>query len=106
MTHITPAQARRAMNAIAMDTISGALCVRHVTPYDTLTAFIQQYEQMEAALKPFATVGKIIDGPFGPALFAEDNMAFSSGCAWSENGESKTLTWGNFRRAAAATKGE
>lgn len=59
-------------------------------------------EELEAALKPFATAGQIIDGPFGPALFAEDDMAFQSGCAWSENGVRKTITWGDFRRARAA----
>jgi hypothetical protein len=51
------------------------------------------------ALEPFATVGKVIDGPFGPALFADDDQAFQSGCAWKEDGETKTLTWGQFRRA-------
>jgi hypothetical protein len=65
-----------------------------------LTEALTRIQELEGALKPFETVGKIIDGPFGPALFAEDGMAFSSGCAWTENGEKKMLTWGNFRRAA------
>lgn len=64
---------------------------------------IEQLERENAelreALEPFATAGRIIDGPFGPALFAEDDMAFQSGCAWSENGERRTITWGDFRRA-------
>ncbi|MBY2986435.1 hypothetical protein [Rhizobium leguminosarum] len=60
--------------------------------------------ELEAALEPFAKAGQVIDGPFGPALFAEDDMAFQSGCAWSENGERKTITWGDFRRARAAIR--
>lgn len=63
-------------------------------------------EALETALKPFATVGRIIDGPFGPALFAEDEMAFKSGCAWTENGETKTLTWGDFRSALSALQSD
>ncbi len=59
-------------------------------------------EKLREALTPFGTVGAVIDGPFGPALFAENDMAFQSGCAWSENGERKTLTWGDFRRARTA----
>lgn len=56
-------------------------------------------ERLEAAIEPFAKVGDIIDGPFGPALFRGEDDAFQSGCAWTENGERKTLTWGDFRRA-------
>ncbi len=59
-------------------------------------------DKLREALKPFGKVGAVIDGPFGPALFAENDMAFQSGCAWSENGERKTLTWGDFRRARTA----
>ncbi|NTJ67589.1 hypothetical protein G6M50_06395 [Agrobacterium rhizogenes] len=58
-------------------------------------------EEVRKVLEPFAKAGKIIDGPFGPALFAEDDMAFKSGCAWSENGVSRTITWGDFRAARA-----
>ncbi len=58
-------------------------------------------EAMKRVLGPFAKAGHVIDGPFGPALFAEDDMAFKSGCAWSENGVSRTITWGDFRRARA-----
>lgn len=66
-------------------------------------------EKLREALTPFGTVGAVIDGPFGTALFADKDMAFQSGCAWSENGERKTLTWGDFRRARtvlASTGGE
>lgn len=59
-------------------------------------------ERLEAALEPFAKVGDIIAGPFGPALFRGEDDAFQSGCAWTENGERKTLTWGDFRRAREA----
>ncbi len=58
-------------------------------------------EEVKRVLGPFAKAGHVIDGPFGPALFAEDDMAFKSGCAWSENGVSRTITWGDFRRARA-----
>ena len=69
---------------------------------NTIEAQAAEISRLRDALKPFATVGKIIDGPFGPALFAEDDQAFKSGCAWTENGETKTLTWGQFRRARTA----
>lgn len=55
--------------------------------------------EAEKALEPFAKVGSLIDGPFGPALFTDNEQAFKSGCAWKEDGETKTLTWGNFRAA-------
>lgn len=58
--------------------------------------------ELEKALEPFAKAGQVIDSPFGPALFREDDMAFQSGCAWSENSERRTITWGDFRRARAA----
>ena len=59
-------------------------------------------EAMRKALEPFAVVGKLIDGPFGPVLFADDAGAFQSGCAWTVNGETRTLTWGDFRQARSA----
>lgn len=73
----------------------------HVTRIDALE---RENAELRAALEPFATAGRIIDGPFGPALFAEDDMAFQSGCAWSENGERRTITWGDFRRARASLR--
>lgn len=66
-----------------------------------IAALEAQLAEAVAALEPFARVGRIIDGPFGPALFAKDDQAFKNGCAWRENGEDKFLTWGDFRRAAA-----
>lgn len=64
-------------------------------------AIATDLEAARETLEPFATVGRIIDGPFSPALFADNDSAFSGGCAWSEDGQAKTLTWGNFRRACA-----
>jgi len=64
----------------------------------------EQVEKAREALEPFAKVGKLIDGPFGPALFADDDGAFQSGCGWTEDGEKKTLTWGDFRRARDARR--
>ena len=67
-----------------------------------LASIAEENERLRGALKPFAVVGKLIDGPFGPALFVENDRAFSGGCAWTENGEKKTLTWGDFRAARQA----
>ena len=74
----------------------------NVAYVDANTALIRENERLREALEPFAKAGKVINSPFGPALFAEDNMAFRSGCAWTENGEIKTITWGDFRAARAA----
>lgn len=64
-------------------------------------------EALEAGLEPFAKMGRLIDGPFGPRGGAgtPDGGAFVSGGAWSENGKSRTVTWGDFRRAAALLSG-
>lgn len=67
-----------------------------------IAALEAQLTEAVAALEPFARVGRIIDGPFGPALFAKDDQAFKNGCTWRENGEDKFLSWGDFRRAAAS----
>jgi hypothetical protein len=53
------------------------------------------------ALEPFAKLGRMLDGPFAPALF-KDSDAIGMGGAWSENGEPRTITFGDLRRAAAA----
>jgi hypothetical protein len=53
------------------------------------------------ALEPFAKMGKIIDGPFGVPTIGDD-APFKSGAAWQEGGETRTLTYGDFRRACAA----
>lgn len=54
-------------------------------------------------VRPFVQMGRLIDGPFGPrgGGGTPDDGAFRSGGAWSENGEKRTVTWGDFRRAAA-----
>ena len=63
------------------------------------------------ALRPFAKMGKMLEGPFAPALF-KDEDSFVSGGAWRENGEVRTLTFGDLRRAyftlaqLEASKGE
>ena len=64
---------------------------------DTIKALRAQIAKIEAAAEPFATVGRMIGGPFGPALFPDDEMAFRKGCTWSEDGEKHILTWGYFR---------
>jgi hypothetical protein len=81
------------------DKILALQTVKAVNSYEANQALIASLSE---ALEPFATVGKIIDGPFGPAIFINDDDAFQSGCAWTVNGERKTLTWGNFRQALAA----
>lgn len=106
---ITVEQAEEALDFIEAncDGISSAINSEIVRSENTLRAFIQQsttartlLAEAGECLKPFATVGVIVDGPFGPALFKEDEDAFTSGCAWTENGETKTLKWGQFRKAA------
>lgn len=72
----------------------------------TILALISEIRSLRDALEPFADAGRIIDGPFGPALFVDDDDAFKTGCSWTENGERKTLTWGDFRRAARTKAGE
>lgn len=68
----------------------------------TVLALISELRAARKALEPFANVGRLIDGPFGPALFHDDEAAFKSGCLWKEDGETKTLSWGDFRRARDA----
>jgi hypothetical protein len=57
--------------------------------------------ELYEALEPFAKLGRMLDGPFAPALF-KDADAVGFGGAWSENGEPRTVTFGDLRRAAAA----
>ena len=64
-------------------------------------ALAARVTELEAVLAPFAAVGRLIAEPFGPALFKEDDAAFGGGCAWTVDGETKTLTWGDFRTALA-----
>ena len=92
-----------AQEANAIESRSAEVRPAHVLAFlDERAALSARVKELEAALTPFSHVGKIIDGPFGPALFAESDQAFRDGCAWTENGEKRTLTWGDFRRAGAA----
>ena len=75
-------------------------CVAPDPRDDTIARMSAELAAAREALKPFATVGRIIEGPLGPALFTDD-APFRDGCAWTENGQKKTLTWGSFRRARA-----
>lgn len=50
------------------------------------------------ALEPFAKMGALLEGPFAPALF-KDDQPIGMGGAWSENGEPRTITFGDLRRA-------
>lgn len=72
--------------------------------------FLQGQERLDAmqeALKPFATVARLIDGPFGPDAPTPDAGTFQSGCAWTDlSGAKRTLTWGDFRRARQALSKE
>lgn len=100
--------AARLEERVKLKYIGDCKCGRcHLVPVDLiaeaaarLRAVEKERDEAREALEPFAHVGRIIDGNFGPALFANDDDAFKSGCAWTENGERKTLTWGHFRRAA------
>lgn len=60
--------------------------------------------ELVAALEPFATMGRMLDGPFAPALFQDDDP-IGVGAAWKENGETRTITFGDLRRAARALGG-
>jgi hypothetical protein len=60
-----------------------------------------EVKRLREALEPFAKVGRIIDELFGPALFSDDDDAFTTGCEWFVNGKRETLKWGDFRRALA-----
>lgn len=74
-----------------------------------INAMRAQLAQAKEALEPFAAVGNAVGDTFGPALFPDDDQAFPNGCVWTENGETKILTWANFRAAhdvLAAIKGE
>jgi hypothetical protein len=56
-------------------------------------------EALEKALEPFARMGWLLDGPFDTALFRDD-QAVGLGGAWRENGETRTITFGDLRLAA------
>lgn len=91
MTHITPAQAREALTQ-ALRKAGGVMMTE--SPIDTVRQFIQQYEQMEAALKPF------VDEGAWEELWPDDAHYDRP------DGYLSCFTVGDLRRAAAATKGE
>lgn len=64
-----------------------------------LTAANARVEEAEGAIRPFAKMGKLLDGPFGPALF-KDEDTIGVGGAWSENGKPRSITFGDLRKAA------
>jgi hypothetical protein len=64
------------------------------------TALEEAVARAREALKPFAKCGQLLDGPFAPALFRDEDSIL--GAAWSENGEKRTVTFGDLRRAAEA----
>ena len=80
--------------------------IDHARDMEEIKALRARLAKIEAAAKPFATVGRIIDMFVGPAIFADDKMAFNSqrGCSWKENGEKHILTWGDFRALREALK--
>lgn len=56
--------------------------------------------RLEEALRPFATVGALIDRYF---IDRPDDGVFQSGAGWNDaEGKSRTLTLGDFRRARQA----
>jgi hypothetical protein len=74
--------------------------------YAGLRASEARVTALEKALAPFADVGRLVDELYFPAVFRDNEDAFQSGCTWKENGERKTLKWGDFRRAREALLGE
>jgi hypothetical protein len=70
---------------------------------DALEAFAAHQEELKAALKPFATLGGMLDGPFAPALFKDEDSA-GIGAAWRENDEPRFVTFGDLRRARKALR--
>lgn len=64
-----------------------------------LRTILSALQEAREALDAFSKVGRLIDGPFGPGRVPDDGV-FQSGCAWREGDQKRTLTWGDFRRAA------
>ncbi len=61
---------------------------------------------LEDALRPFAELGKMLDGTFAVCLFKDGDSAGIGG-AWKENGEPRFVTFGDLRTAARLlTQGE
>lgn len=102
-THITPAQAREA----AMELLG---CVDHTLPDDNamkacgafgrVSTFIQRYEQMEAALGDLTSTSAVYFARKDKFRDDERLMIVMA------TGDESDFTVAQFRRAAAATKGE
>lgn len=63
----------------------------------TPTSARQLLEAAREALRPFAAMGKLLESPFAPALFRDEDP-IGMGGAWRENGETRTITYGDLRR--------
>lgn len=57
-------------------------------------------EEAERVIAPFAKVGQIIGGSFGPALWKDDD-AFEGRAKWNDDGGSDCLRYRDFRAAAS-----
>ena len=86
-----PAEAQAKWNRAAL----AFVCTLSDAPTELQSAL----QEARGALDVFSKVGRLIDGPFGPGRVPDDGV-FQSGCAWREGDQKRTLTWGDFRRAA------
>jgi hypothetical protein len=66
-----------------------------------IATLTRRVAELEAALEPFAKMGRMLVGTFALALFRDD-QPISLGDAWKENGETRTITFGDLRTAAKA----
>jgi hypothetical protein len=71
-----------------------------------LSALQDSVRLKDEALRPFATMARLLDSGWFRGDKA-DGAPFRSGCAWRdrETGQSRTLTIGDFRRARQALGG-
>jgi hypothetical protein len=59
-----------------------------------------EIQRLREVLEPFAVMGRMLIGsPFGEALFPDAKSIGLSG-NWSENGQYRTITYGDLRRTA------
>lgn len=58
---------------------------------------------LEEALRPFAKMAELMEGPFGEAVWKDEE---TFGPTASENGDDRSLRIKDFRRARAALTGE
>jgi len=67
-----------------------------------LASAMAENARMREALKPFATVGRLLIRGWGPVGWKDDDP-FRSGAAWRDNkGHARTLTYADFTAARAA----